>query len=150
METVFLSWSGDESNFYATAWRRWINEVFSDAKVFLSSKDIRAGDDWRRKISKKIRKSKVGIVFVTTTNKKAPWMLFEAGALAIASRRRLLICVISGAMNKLPDPLRAVHAVKADKKGAKEIFKELKARVGEPEAEFSLAWPKLEKLLQRK
>ena len=148
MATVFLSWSGNKSQFYATAWHSWIKDVFEDAQVFLSSKDIEAGANWRREISSQVRRSKVGIVFITVKNMKAPWILFEAGALAIAKRRRLLICLVSGSPDKLPAPLQAFHAVKSDKAGAKKIFETLKAEIGKPKAKFSLVWPKLEKMLQ--
>lgn len=147
--TVFLSWSGNESKRYATVWHSWIKDVFDDAKVFLSSKDIKAGADWRQKISRKIRQSKVGIVFITAKNMKAPWILFEAGALAIAKRRRLIICMVSGTVDKLPEPLSAFYAVGGDKAGAKKIFEVLKAEVGKPKVKFSLVWPKLEKMLQK-
>jgi hypothetical protein len=145
---VFLSWSGRDSQRYATEWRRWIKKVFPDAKVFLSSSDIRAGADWRREVSKNIRQSKVGIIFVTSKNMSAPWILFEAGALAIAKRRRLVICMLPGASAKLPSPLAGFQAVKADKPGSKKIFEELKAGVGKPAAKFSLAWPSLEQSLR--
>ena len=148
MAKVFLSWSGGKSERHATAWRRWVRDVFDSAEVFLSSSDIDAGADWRRVISKQIRDSKVGIVFITAGNMRSPWILFEAGALAIAKRRRLVVCMVSGSRGKLPSPLSAYHAVDADKAGAKKIFAVLKAEVGKPRARFSLAWPSLENMLR--
>ena len=137
MAKVFLSWSGGKSERHASVWRRWIKDVFDGAEVFLSSSDIDAGADWRRVISKQIRGSKVGIVFITAVNMRSPWILFEAGALAIAKRRRLVVCMVSGSPGKLPSPLSAFHAVKADKAGARNIYAVLKAEVGRPRAKFS-------------
>jgi hypothetical protein len=77
-----------------------------------------------------------------------PWILFEAGALAIAKRRRLVICRLPGASAELPSPLAGFQAVRADKRGSKKIFDELKAGVGKPAAKFSLAWPSLEQRLR--
>jgi hypothetical protein len=145
---VFLSWSGRDSQRYAAEWRRWIKKVFPDARVFLSSSDIRAGADWRREVSKNIRQSKVGIVFVDSKNSTSPWIVFEAGALAIAKRRRLVICILPGTSAKLPSPLAGFQAVKADERGSKKIFDELKAAVGKPAAKFSLVWPSLEQRLR--
>lgn len=64
MATVFLSWSGNESKRYATAWRKWMKDVFEDADVFMSDQDIQAGADWRREISNNVRRAKVGIVLL--------------------------------------------------------------------------------------
>jgi len=141
---VFLSWSGRESENHAAAWRNWIRDVFPDAEVFLSSSDIDAGDDWRKVISKQIRNSKIGIVFVTAENMRSPWILFEAGALAIAKRRRLVVCMVSGSPGELPSPLSAFHTVNTDKKGAEKIFAVLQAEIGQPRAKFFLVWPSLE------
>jgi hypothetical protein len=150
MATVFLCWSGPESKHYAIEWRKWTNEVFKGARAFISDRDIQAGDDWRRKISSQIRKSKVGIVFLTKTNRSAPWLLFEAGALAIAKRRRLVVYVVPGGPRRLPSPLDAFQAVRADKVGARKLFRVLRDEVGTPRAKFSLLWPRLNERLRRR
>lgn len=77
----------------------------------------------------------------------APWVLFEAGALAIAKRRRLIICMVSGSVATLPSPLQAFNAVKADRAGAKKIFAVLREEVGRPSGRFSLLWPRLSEML---
>jgi hypothetical protein len=150
MATVFLSWSGSESKHHARAWRTWINDVFKGARVFMSDSDIKAGDDWREKLSSEVRRAKVGIVFLTTKNKNAPWILFEAGALAIAKRRRLIVCIVSGSSRTVPDPLKSRNAVSGNKSGAKKIFRVLEAEIGKPKAKFSVVWPRLENLLTGK
>lgn len=151
MAKVFLSWSGSESKRHAIAWRRWIKKVFDGAEVFMSSKDIRPGTRWQPEIEINVRDAKVGILFVTTTNMRSPWLLFEAGALAIAKRRRLVVYMVSGSSRTLPSPLSVFQAVTSNEEGAKHIFKELKkAKVGKPKADFSLVWPKLEKMLPKR
>lgn len=147
-QTIFLSWSGKQSKHYAEAWRRWIRKVFPKSEVFLSSKDIRAGADWRRVLSKNIRSTKIGIVYITAQNRNQPWILFEAGALAIAKRRRLIICVISGSTKNLPDPLKGHNAQRLDRDGSKMVFDELRAVVGKPKMKFSAAWLTLKELLK--
>ena len=148
MAGVFLSWSGSTSKHYATAWRRWLEEVFEDADVFMSDQDITAGADWRREVSARVRDAKVGIVFITAKNIKAPWILFESGALAIAKRRRLVVCMVSGSIAALPSPLVAFNAVGTDRQGTKKIFRVLREEIGEPSVRFSVAWPRLGELLE--
>ena len=150
MATVFLSWSGSKSKHYARAWHIWISDVFKSARVFMSDSDIKAGADWRKKLGSEIRGSKVGIVFVTAKNIRAPWILFEAGALAVAKRRRLIICIVSGSAAALPSPLQAFNAVSADREGAKKVYRALKDDIGKPRAKFSMVWPRLRNLVAGK
>jgi hypothetical protein len=50
----------------------------------LSTEDIRAGSRWNQKISEELAHTHFGILCLTAENQNAPWVLFEAGALAKA------------------------------------------------------------------
>jgi hypothetical protein len=79
---IFISWSGSISHKVAVALRDWLPLVLSHVKPFVSSEDIRKGNQWRSKITAELNETKFGIACLTTDNFAAPWLLFEAGALS--------------------------------------------------------------------
>jgi hypothetical protein len=48
----------------------------------MSAEDIEAGARWSVRVADGLSQTKFGIICVTPGNQKAPWLLFEAGALA--------------------------------------------------------------------
>jgi hypothetical protein len=79
---VFISWSGETSREVAIALRDWLPGVINRLEPFVSSKDIYAGTRWQAEIAAQLETSNFGIVCVTHDNQSAPWLNFEAGALA--------------------------------------------------------------------
>src|SRR5690606_13295328 len=78
---IFLSWSGAISCEVAAKLRTWLRSVIQATDPWMSRDDISAGSIWFGEINENIRRSKFGIICVTRENKKAPWLLWEAGAL---------------------------------------------------------------------
>ncbi len=56
--------------------------VIQAARPWLSSEDIQRGAQWFGDIGSQLQESSVGIFCLTQRNKNAPWILFEAGAIA--------------------------------------------------------------------
>ena len=79
---VFLSWSGKKSQYVAKSFRDWLPYLLNNSEPWMSELDIQAGTRWNEQIASELEKSKLGILFVTTSNTREPWLLFEAGALA--------------------------------------------------------------------
>jgi|SRR5262245_32738596 len=79
---IFLSWSGDKSKAAALALRSWIPDIIQTVQPWMSQVDIDAGSRWSRDMSAQMEEAKFGILCLTKENQTAPWMLFEAGALA--------------------------------------------------------------------
>ena len=79
---VFLSWSGEKSRAVAEALREWLPKVLQEVEPLMSSEDISAGVRWQYLISEALEGSSVGILCVTRENQSAPWLNFEAGAIA--------------------------------------------------------------------
>ena len=79
---VFLSWSGEKSQAVAEQLRHWIPCVIQTLEPWMSKHDIRAGMRWANELGGRLSETKFGIVCLTKSNTSAPWILFEAGALA--------------------------------------------------------------------
>jgi len=62
--------------------REWLIRVLQYSEPFVSSKDINKGAQWLVTISDQLKDTSEGIVCVTPSNVEAPWLNYEAGALA--------------------------------------------------------------------
>lgn len=84
---LFLSWSGEVSHEVAHLFREWLPSVLQFVDPYLSSEDIDKGARWLNDILGELEASHYGILFVTRDNHCAPWLNFEAGALAKAVQK---------------------------------------------------------------
>jgi hypothetical protein len=86
---VFMSWSGDRSREVAKLLDYWIKCVVQASRPWISTSGIDSGSIWFNQISSELQDTTFGIICITKENKEAPWILFEAGALAkgLASSR---------------------------------------------------------------
>ena len=80
---VFISWSGEMGKAVADRLTSWLPDVMNEIEP-LYSPDMDKGIRWGSQLSKWLKESDVGILCVTGDNYKAPWLLFEAGALSKA------------------------------------------------------------------
>ncbi len=79
---VFLSWSGSLSRSVAEILRDWLPDVVQALEPWTSSEDIDSGARWSTQIAEKLAGTGQGVIVVTRENLSAPWLNFEAGALA--------------------------------------------------------------------
>lgn len=84
---IFISWSGSNTKQFAIALKSILETVIfpkneTGLECFVSDEDISAGTDWRVKIKNELKSCSLGILCVTNENIKAPWIFYEAGAIA--------------------------------------------------------------------
>src|SRR5262245_54968495 len=79
---VFISWSGTASRAAAKALKDVLPNVITSLDVFLSSEDIEKGEPWFQKLGDTLTGSDFAILCLTRENLKAPWLLYEAGAVS--------------------------------------------------------------------
>jgi hypothetical protein len=79
---VFISWSGDVSRKIASELYEWLPMVVQSIQPYMSSETIEKGTRWATSIADELDGTSVGIVVLTPDNTSAPWINFEAGALA--------------------------------------------------------------------
>lgn len=86
-KNIFISWSGSNTKQFAIALKNILETIIfpqneTGLKCFVSDEDIAAGTDWWIKIKSELKSCCLGILCVTNENVKAPWIFYEAGAMA--------------------------------------------------------------------
>lgn len=87
IKNIFISWSGSNTKYFAIALKNILETIIfpsneTGLKCFVSDEDIAAGTDWWVEIKDELRYCGLGILCVTNENIKAPWIFYEAGAMA--------------------------------------------------------------------
>lgn len=76
---IFISWSKRIGLEYALRTKELLENISPKPKVFVSEKDITAGEIVQSKIIQNIEECDKLILCFTKETKKSPWLLFEAG-----------------------------------------------------------------------
>lgn len=79
---VFISWSGELSKAVAQLLKTWLTSVLHATRPWVSTHGIESGSVWFTEVRNQLNETPVGIICMTHDNRSAPWIHFEAGALA--------------------------------------------------------------------
>jgi hypothetical protein len=122
---IFLSWSGERSKAAALGLKTLLESTFPQAVDVFISDHIEAGDTWARRLESELEQSQYGVLCLTQDNFHAPWLLFEAGAIAkkFGSAR-----VVPYLIDELPtaadrSPLAQFQHVRANREGTLHLVK---------------------------
>lgn len=148
---VFLSWSGPRARAMAEALHGFLRRVIQSARPFHSDKDIAAGDFGDPEIRAALKTVVFAIVCCTPENVTAPWLNYEAGAIA----ERLEGCTAPLILGSKPEaldrsPIFRLQAREADKSGTLFVVQSLNAKLPQPLPDdilteaFDTHWVKLE------
>ena len=153
---IFISWSGKKGEAVALELRQWISGVIQAVNPWMSQHDIAAGARWNKEISEELEKTKFGIICLTKESCTAPWLLFEAGALA-KKLTDTYVCpyLIDLEPNEIPaGPLTQFQAKRANEKETWELISTInkaseKEAISEEQLKktFDLWWPELKRKL---
>jgi hypothetical protein len=154
---VFISWSGQVSHKLAAALRDWLPNVIQALDPWISSSDIEKGETWFASISDALVKAEgVGIFCLTSENLTAPWLAFEAGALAGSDRARVATLRFNVPSDQVKPPLSLFQAT--DASSMEDVFKMiemLNRRLQVPLSDsrlkvaFDTHWPRLDEALKK-
>lgn len=150
---IFLSWSGDPAKECAKLLHTWLPRFNASIKPFVSSEDIRKGDRGLQRIAEQLEGSSFGIVCVNRSNRDAPWINFESGALSrqVAEGKVIPFLFDATTPRDLVDsPLQQFQAVIAESEGdVLAMVKAINARC-DPAADegaidelFEMIWPRI-------
>jgi hypothetical protein len=152
---IFISWSGDRSKALAAALKDWLPTVLQYVQPWMSSSDINSGDRWSNEIAKQLQETNFGILCVTKENLEAPWLLFEAGALAKSMQDgRVIPLRLDVEQSDITGPLQQFHSEKADSQGVKKLLTSLNSSWTTPIADdvlqnvFDPMWAVLDKKIE--
>jgi hypothetical protein len=154
---VFLSWSGQLSKRVAEELHRWLPNVIQALEPWLSSEDIAKGAQWSSQVTAELEASKAGIICVTPSNKHAPWLNFEAGAISNQVKPTKMVCTFLVGMKTtdLDGPLAQFQATVPSGADVRRLVGTLNQGLGKtalPEKKLDVAfmrwWPELESALE--
>jgi len=152
---VFISWSGDRSKSVAKALRDWLPRVIQNIDPWMSADDIDKGSRWGTDIATQLEEASVGIICLTPDNVKAPWILFEAGALS-KTLDDTFVCPYLFELNptEIEEPLTQFQATTANKEDTEKLMSTINRAQKDNALQESLLtdsferwWPDLEEAL---
>lgn len=154
-ENLFISWSGDMSRAIAEALRGWLPSVIQAVRPWLSATDMEKGVRWAGELSDKLEETSFGIICLTPNNLRAPWLLFEAGALSKKVENARVCPYLVGVEGKdIEGPLTQFQFTKAEKDDTADLLRTINGILGDfalsekqLEKSFEVWWPKLEEQL---
>jgi TIR domain len=147
---VFISWSGEPSRSIARVLTKWLQSVVQQVDAWMSDEEIGSGARWSDAIAKSLGETNFGIVCVTRANQHAPWLIFEAGALAKSVEGRVVPLCIGLSFSEVTGPLAAFQGRPLDRDGVSRLVHDINAASEKPmPAEqtttiFDAMWPRLE------
>jgi len=152
---VFISWSGQRSCDVASALGEWLPQVINAVDPFVSARNLPAGSRWAIEIGQRLENASFGIVCVTKENQSAPWLNYEAGAIAKSiDASRVVPLAIDLAPVDIVEPLSEFQGTRADRPGIEEIVNSINEVCPSSISEkylnksFEKWWPDLETELE--
>lgn len=154
---IFLSWSGEQSKKIAELLKIWLPSVIQSLKPFYSSTDIEKGKRWDNELSKKLNDTEFGIIILTEENRTAPWIMFEAGALAKnIETGRVCTFLFDIKDTDVIGPLSSFQNTKSTKKDILKLLEDINETIGTNKISkevlvrvFEKMWPDLENELKK-
>ena len=129
---VFISWSGDVSQAFAASLAKWLPNVIQAVEPFFSRDDIRKGTGWLARLNRELEQTDFGILCVTSDNKDAAWLLFEAGALAKKVQESHVCPLLIGIdSSQLKGPLSQFQATVATRDDMLKLVRDINSAKGE-------------------
>ena len=134
--------------------RKWLPNVIQSLDPWMSESDIDRGTRWNMEISGQLEQAKIGIICLTPENLTAPWINFEAGALAKLGNSRVCTYLHDLAAQSVEFPLAQFQATKAEKEDTKKMLLDINKTLndeGLPVEQlkdvFEKWWPELREAL---
>lgn len=148
---TFITWSGHLSHGVALELKQLLRLVFPTVDVFVSSEDIRKGQQWRAAVTEALAQSQRGIICLTPENYNQPWVLFEAGVLTRALQRPVVYTVLIDDLEPSTlegHPLSQFQHTRLEHTDMRRLLKQINLEIGEgrrTDAEldniFGKTWP---------
>ncbi len=146
---VFISWSGELSKAVAQILKKYLPCIIQNADVFCSIEDIEKGENWDSRLTTELASSCFGIICLTPSNLNAPWVNFEAGAIAKTLDSRLTALLINLKPSDIQGPLKRYQATNVDERDMRKLVADINKSSGNTISEevitvtFDAIWPQV-------
>lgn len=147
---IFISWSGEVSRKTADILKKWIPCFFESVEVFFSPDDIEKGRNWNRRITEELANCNYGVVCLTSENKNAPWINFEAGAIAKAFDSSVTALLVDVNPSDIQGPLSMFQATMLREDDIHKLIIDINGNLEKPRSEetlnnlFNALWNQIE------
>jgi hypothetical protein len=155
---IFASWSGERSKAAALGLKSLLEDLFETAVEIFVSEHINPGEAWIMRLGRELEESEFGIICLTMENANAPWLLFEAGAIAKKFETSRVVPYLvdeSSSSLEVGSPLGQFQHVRADRDGTYRLIQSINnairpnpKSIERLEKSFSKWWPDLEQTLK--
>src|ERR1700712_156463 len=78
---VFISWSGQRSQYIAKVFYEWLPEVIQAIHPWMST-EMDKGVSWNKELSDALASHTIGLFCLTKDNLESPYLHYEAGAIS--------------------------------------------------------------------
>ena len=154
--SLFISWSGPESKKIAGYVHAWLDNCFhKQLPSFISTKDIKVGDEWFGELKEALEKSTACLICLTPDNLKSEWIHFEIGAAAHTKKGFKILSIIPNeVIEKLSPPLSNYQVSDYSENGFKALYSSLMElhpnppSIREANQKFDEQWPELKSKLE--
>lgn len=136
---IFISWSGDLSKRIADTMNKWLPCLLQTIKIFYSPEDIEKGENWDQRIASELSDCNYGLICLTSENVTAPWVNFEAGAIAKALGSRVATLMININPSDIKGPLSRYQATKLEKSDFLHLIQDINRNSDSPIEESRLS-----------
>ncbi len=147
---LFITWSGERSKAIALALKDFLPYIINDVKPWVSD-GMEKGIRWHSEVANHLENAKLGIICLTPENLVAPWILFEAGALAKTLDDTFVCPYLYNLQPKnIKEPLSQFQVTKAEKEDTKKLMRTINHALGDKLTgehigkTFDRFWPDLE------
>ncbi len=128
---IFISSAGDNGREIAEALHDWLLQVLHFVDPFIS-KEIRTGAAWLEELSTQLEKTNYGIICLTKESVAAPWIYFEAGAIAKLRESSRVSSILFGINSTdAPGPLQHFQQASFDREGMLRLVLDINSHGGE-------------------
>jgi len=147
---VFVSWSGEMSKQIAQSLKKWLPMLIQAVDVFYSPEDIEKGEVWDNKLAQELSACNYGIICLTAENKAAPWIHFEAGAIAKTLDSRVSTLLVNINPSDIKGPLSRYQSTKLEKDDFAQLIMDINKNIEAPleksvlEPLIAALWPAID------
>jgi len=151
---IFVSWSGEMSKKTAQSLKKWLPMIIQAVDVFYSPEDIEKGEIWDNKLVQELSSCNYGIICLTSENMTAPWIHFEAGAIAKALDSRVSTLLVNVKPSDIKGPLSRYQGTKIEKNDFLQLIMDINKNIETPlensvlESLFNALWSQIESELK--